>query len=78
MKVSRFKRQTVYVLALALIFTSVFAGNFSYAETIEDITIKGLDYSSGKLPTENKTYKAGDGSIAYDVRSKTLTLENAT
>ena len=78
MKVSRFKRQTVYVLALALIFTSVFAGNFSYAETIEDITIKGLDYSSGKLPTENKTYKAGDGSIAYDVSSKTLTLENAT
>ncbi len=80
MKAFNLKKKIACMLLMALFITSISTGKFVYALPADenDVTTSGLDYSEGKVPSENKEYKAGGGKITYEAASKTLKLENAT
>ncbi|MFQ7867357.1 MAG: Ig-like domain-containing protein [Blautia wexlerae] len=48
-------------------------------ETTDLTNVKDVELDWGKvLPTEDKTYKAGEGTVTWDALTKQLTFENAT
>ena len=48
-------------------------------ETTDLTNVKDVALDWGKvLPTEDKTYKAGEGTVTWDALTKQLTFENAT
>ncbi len=76
MKGKILQKKIAYILAAALIFTSVYVGGFSYADEPEDITNKGLDYLQ-ELPAGNmvKAFKIENSGEAITIFDKSGTKE---